>query len=263
MGDFMNWVFNIPLILVLLVMLSGAIVLVDWGWLARRRPVDEAIPAVVEYARSFFPVLLAILLVRSFLVQPYRVPTGSLEPTILPGDFILVNQFAYGLRLPVLNTRFVRIGNPQRGDIVLFRFPEDPTVLFVKRVVGVPGDHVVYRNKQLTINDQPVWQLSAGEDLEVGGKAVRDLVQVKIERLGEVIHKIFVKPGYREWESLDIVVPPHAYFVMGDNRDNSNDSRAWGCVPEANLVGKAFGVWMSWDSRNWRVRWNRIGTRIR
>lgn len=253
--------FDVPLILTLLVLVSGAIALIDFLFFARKRVAGTRPFWVVEYARSFFPVFLSVLLIRSFLIQPYRVPTGSLAPTVLPGDFIVVNQFAYGLRLPVLNTKILSIGEPKRGDIMLFRFPKDPKVLFVKRVIGLPGDHVIYRNKVLIVNNNTMWQTAYGMDLYVEDGFSMP-VHVKIEKLDQLIHKIFVKPGHREWENVDVVVPPGSYFVMGDNRDNSDDSRSWGFVPEANLIGKAFGVWMSWDSEKTNVRWERIGTKL-
>ena len=253
--------FDVPFILTALVLISGTIVLLDVLFLARRRFPPKKQPLIVEYARSFFPMLFLVWAIRSFLIQPYRVPTGSLEPTVLPGDFIVVNQFAYGLRLPVLNTKFFNLGEPQRGDIALFRYPKDPSTIFVKRVIGLPGDHVVYQNKVLTINGQRMQQIPLGMDLDVEGRFFTP-VQVRIEQLGKVSHKIFIRPGSKEWEKIDVVVPMDAYFMMGDNRDGSSDSREWGFVPEKNLVGKAFGVWMSWDAGNMQVRWNRIGKKI-
>lgn len=253
--------FDVPLILTLLVLISGIIFLLDVLLFAKKRPADTQPSLVIEYSRSFFPVFLLVLLIRSFLIQPYRVPTGSLAPTILPGDFIIVNQYAYGLRLPVLNTKILNIGEPKRGDIMLFRFPKDPSILYVKRVIGLPGDHVVYRNKVLTVNNIVMWQTPYGMDLDnSAGFALP--VQVKIEKLDQLMHKIFIKPGHKEWENIDVMVPENSYFMMGDNRDNSEDSRAWGFVPEANIVGKAFGVWMSWDSERTTVRWDRIGHKL-
>lgn len=254
---------DFPLILTLLVILSGIISLIDVLFFARKRKATAAKqPIIIEYARSFFPILLIVLLIRSFLVQPYRVPTGSLEPTVLPGDFIVVNQFAYGLRLPVLNSKILAVGEPKLGDIVLFRWPVDPRIVFVKRVIGIPGDHVVYKDKVLTINGKVAFQKDAGMDLELASD-IPFPVQVKSEQLPSGEHKVFVRSDHSGPDNIDVIVPANNYFMMGDNRDNSGDSREWGFVPEKNLVGKVFGVWMSWDSHNTTVRWSRIGKAIR
>ena len=262
----MNISFDVPFILTSLVLISGIIALVDILFLAKKRSAHTKQPLVFEYARSFFPMLLLVWVIRSFLIQPYRVPTGSLEPTILPGDFIVVNQFAYGLRFPVLNTRFFKIGEPKRGDIALFRHPKNPknpNMILVKRVIGLPGDHVVYQDKVLTINGKEMVQTPAGMDLDMEGEFATP-VQVRVEHLDNNIeHKIFIKSGRNEWEKIDVTVPAKSYFMMGDNRDSSSDSRSWDFMPEKNLIGKAFGTWLSWDSEGARVRWERIGKKIK
>lgn len=256
--------FNFPLLLTIAVFASGIIWLIDILFFKKQRLAKNPQakePTLVEYAHSFFPVLLIVLLIRSFLVQPYRVPTGSLEPTVLPGDFLAVNQFAYGLRLPVTNTKFISIGEPKRGEIAVFRWPVDPSVDFIKRVAGVPGDHIVYKDKILYINGQQATQTLIGDatDYEPEGNiAVREYS----ENLAGVEHKILINPVGGETDDIDVTIPPGYYFMMGDNRDDSADSRAWGLVPEKNLIGKAFVVWMSWDSQTHRIRWNRIGTVI-
>lgn len=254
--------FDVPLILTLLVLISGILALIDIIFLAKKRAKDAKPKKIFEYARSFFPVFLLVLVIRSFLVQPFQVPSGSLEPTVLPGDFIVVNQFAYGLRLPVLRTKVYSIGEPKRGDIALFYYPKDNKTIYVKRVIGLPGDHIVYNNKVLTVNGDRAWQTPLGMDLDIEANYVIP-VQVRMETLGDVVHKVFVKPGYKLGEYVDVVVPPNCYFMMGDNRDDSADSREWGCVPEKNLIGKAFGIWMSWDSDKTWFRWNRIGKAIK
>jgi signal peptidase I len=248
------------MLLTLLVLTIGIIALIDILFLARKRSLFKKRPKIVEYSRDFFPVLLLVLLIRAFLIQPYRVPSGSLAPTILPGDFIVVSQYAYGLRLPIFNTKIFSIGEPKRGDIALFHHPKDSKLL-LKRVVGLPGDHLVYRNKILTINNALMWQTPLGMDLDIE-RGFSIPVQVRIETLDQVMHKIFIRPGYKNWESFDIIVPPNSYFMMGDNRDDSDDSRGWGFVPEGNLIGKAFGIWMSWDSEKTGIRWGRIGKKI-
>ncbi|MCL5260525.1 MAG: signal peptidase I [Gammaproteobacteria bacterium] len=254
--------FDVPFILTSLVIICGLIALIDMVFLAKKRPEGTKRPIWIEYPRSFFPVLLLVLLVRSFLIQPYRVPSGSLEPTILPGDFIVVNQFAYGLRLPVLRNKIYSIGEPKRGDIALFYSTKDNETIYVKRVIGLPGDHIVYRNKTLTINGDRAWQTPVGMDLDIeNGFAIP--VNVSMEQLPEVSHLIYTKPGYKIGENVDLIVPENSYFMMGDNRDDSDDSRDWGFVPEKNFIGKVFGVWMSWNSDKNSVRWQRIGKRIK
>lgn len=251
---------DFPFILTAIVLLCGFISLLDLVFLARRRAARGQLNSgiIVDYARSFFPVLLLVLLIRSFVVQPYRVPTGSLEPTVLPGDFIVVNQFAYGLRLPVLNTKILSVGEPKIGDIALFRWPKNPSIVYVKRVIGTPGDRVIYRNKQLLVNGEKMAQEDLGMDLDQEYNIAYP-VKVMQEKLPTVTHKIFIRPNTNAYEDFDIVVPQHHYFMLGDNRDNSGDSRVWGFVPEENLVGKALATWMSWDSNKSNIRWERIG----
>ena len=256
--------FDFPLILTLLVLISGVIALLDILFFAKKRKAQgkEKPGKLVEYSRSFFPVLLLVLVIRSFLIQPYRVPTGSLEPTIMPGDFIAVNQFAYGLRLPVLHSKIMPIGEPKRGDIALFRWPKNPHIIFVKRVIGLPGDHIIYKNKVLTINGKVMQQKFIGRSLDVEPGQPPIPVIIKQENLDGIIHKIYQSEQGGDTNSYDITVPKNCYFMMGDNRDDSDDSRSWGCVPEANFVGKAFIIWLSWDSENSSFRWNRIGTKL-
>jgi len=215
----------------------------------------------VEYCKSFFPVLLAVLLLRSFLVEPFRIPSNSMMPTLLTGDFILVNKYAYGIRLPVLNNKVLEVGEPERGDVVVFRYPKDPSTDYIKRVVGLPGDRVGYYNKTVYINGEPVGQVPAGVYIGVGSGISMSGASERQEQLGDALHDILVMPRTPGLEG-EYVVGEDEYFVMGDNRDNSNDSRYWGSVPESNLVGKAFRIWMNWDSANGGVDWNRIGMKI-
>lgn len=219
----------------------------------------EKEPLLVEYARSFFPVVLIVLLLRSFLVEPFRIPSGSMMPTLLIGDFILVNKFTYGVRLPVLNTKIIELDEPKRGDIVVFRFPKQPTVDYIKRVIGLPGDRIAYFDKKLYVNGQPVQQTSLGRYQGVGQGISMTGAEHLEEDLTGVKHSILINHGVSTVEDV-FVVPKGQYFVMGDNRDNSNDSRYWGTVPEANLVGKAFFIWMNWDWENNGIAFNRLGT---
>ena len=218
-------------------------------------------PTWIEYCKSFFPVILAVLLLRSFLVEPFRIPSGSMMPTLLVGDFILVNKFAYGIRLPVVNTKIIDIDEPERGDVVVFRYPKDPSVDYIKRVVGLPGDTIRYTNKVVYVNGQPAGQVPAGVYLGKGSGVSMSGASKRREQLGDLQHDILVMPRTPGVQG-EYVVGEDEYFVMGDNRDNSNDSRYWGTVPEENLVGKAFRIWMNWDSANGGVDWDRIGMKI-
>ena len=220
---------------------------------------------VVEGARSFFPILLIVLLLRSFIVEPFRIPSGSMLPTLQIGDFILVNKYAYGLKLPVVHDTLISVGAPRVGDIAVFRYPNDASQDYIKRVIGTPGDHVVYRDKKLYINGRAIHQyepeaatLDAGESSHPYSLALRRKTEVLPGAEHEVLLTPVVYQPPRQWH-----VPPGHYFVMGDNRDNSNDSRAWGFVPKANLVGRAFLIWMHWDYAAGHVDFSRIGTVIR
>jgi signal peptidase I len=220
------------------------------------------VPWLIEYSRAFFPVILIVFLLRSFLVEPFRIPSGSMLPSLHVGDFILVNKFRYGIRLPVVNVKVAGIGTPARGDVLVFRFPMDRSVNFIKRVVGLPGDRVEYRNKQLFINGQPAPQTPDGEfDYRESDQRQVQAVRLR-EQLDGAEHDILIDGGRRS-TSMDFTVPPDQFFVMGDNRDHSNDSRYWGFVPEANVVGKAFLIWFSWDSEKSGVAWRRIGMSVR
>lgn len=221
-------------------------------------PVDKE-PLLVEYARSFFPVVFIVLLLRSFLVEPFRIPSGSMMPTLLIGDFILVNKFSYGVRLPVINTKIVELGEPQRGDIVVFRFPKQPTVDYIKRVIGLPGDRIAYFDKKLYVNGQAVEYAPLGRYQGLGQGSTMTGAERLEENLTGIKHSILISQGVPTVEDV-FVVPKGQYFVMGDNRDNSNDSRYWGTVPEANLVGKAFFIWMNWDWENNGIAFGRLGT---
>ncbi|MBE7928858.1 signal peptidase I [Pseudomonas saudiphocaensis] len=263
---------NFPLLLVIAVAVCGFLVLLDVVFFAPRRRAAiasyesragepdpstlEALsrePVLIEYGKSFFPVLAIVLVLRSFLIEPFQIPSGSMIPTLEVGDFILVNKFAYGIRLPVVDTKIIDVSDPKRGDVMVFRYPNDPNINYIKRVIGLPGDVVRYSSdRRLTINGQLVPEMLVGD--EPGSLGSAKMYQ---EKLGETEHMIRkemrryqVEPG-REWR-----VPEGHYFMMGDNRDNSNDSRYWqdsvipaelaGMVPDRNIVGKAFAIWMSW-----------------
>jgi len=249
---------NLALILVLLTVFTGLVVLVDK--LSRKKhqePGDESPPnALVEYCRSFFPVLLFVLVVRSFVFEPFRIPSGSMMPTLLKGDFIFVKKYSYGLKLPVLETKILETGEPERGDVVVFRLPSEPTVNYIKRVVGLPGDRITYNGHRLSVNGEAV-DLERNEDTpEHGGMAQFT------ETLDGREHEILIaNAGYTLRDGV-YQVPEGEYFMMGDNRDNSRDSRFIGAIPEEYLVGEAVRVWMHMDGLE-IPRWERIGTKIR
>lgn len=262
---------DFSLLLVLLTLFTGLVWLLDSLFFKRRR-MDKAVqlkvqrarePVVVEYSRSLFPVLLIVLLFRSFLFEPFKIPSGSMIPTLLIGDFILVNKFAYGLRLPVLNSKFMDVGEPKRGDVVVFRYPVDPKINFIKRLVGMPGDTIVYRDKKLFINGEAVEVVSQGvfSSNEIKCTTPRSDAERYAEQLGEVGHDILLHHGSGSRDG-QWVVPEGHYFMMGDNRDRSNDSREWGFVPEANLMGRAVGIWLNFDYTKGCGDFSRVGEGI-
>lgn len=258
---------NFSLILVLATFFTGVIWLIDALWLARHRkpaqPGGEVKePLLVEYSKAFFPILLIVLVLRSFVAEPFKIPSGSMLPTLRVGDFILVNKFKYGLRLPVLNTKIVELGAPERGDVVVFKYPEDPRLDFIKRVIGLPGDIISYRDKQLFINGEPVATEPVESSAQQLSRTGMGYMQEFIEYLPGAEHHILIDSGRGSADS-EYRVPEGHYFVMGDNRDDSRDSRAWGYLPEKNLVGKAFFIWMHWDIGGDGLDFSRIGERIR
>ena len=260
--------FDFSALLVLLTAVSGAIWAVD-AWFLRPRREAAAAPQAdagspeeplwVDYARSFFPVFLVVLILRSFIVEPFRIPSASMMPTLLIGDFILVNKYDYGIRLPVTDTKILENREPRRGDVVVFRYPEKPSVPFIKRVAGVPGDVISYRDKTLYINGIAMSQQDLGAYHSMGSGSYMGTVSLHSENLDGVVHDILLDPDRPSFD-VDTVVPDNQYFVLGDNRDNSKDSRYWGFVPEQNLIGRAFFVWMNWDWKNGGINLRRIGT---
>lgn len=226
---------------------TGLVWLLDTLVLRKRRAAGAAEPVVVEYSKSFFPVILAVFLIRSFLVEPFKIPSGSMMPTLLVGDFILVNKHTYGLRVPILNNTFFEMNHPQRGEVMVFHYPKDPSLDYIKRVVGVPGDRIEYRDKRLILNGKPLEMTDDGEYNYVAPGLNQVSAKRYKETLGEFRHDILIVPDAMAMDG-EITVPEGHYFVMGDNRDNSNDSRFWGFVPEGNVVGKAFMIWWNFDN---------------
>lgn len=245
---------NLALILTLLTALTGAVVAFDRFYLRKRRdPADgRGHGLIIEYSRSFFPVLLFVLVIRSFIFEPFRIPSGSMMPTLLQGDYIFVKKYSYGLRLPVIEKKFIETGQPERGDVVVFRLPSEPNVNYIKRVIGLPGDEIVYANHQLTVNGVPV---------PLQTDAVGQAPQVFLETLGERQHEIMITEPERNILDGRYRVPEGHFFMMGDNRDNSRDSRYIGAIPETHLVGEAVRIWMHMDGLEW-PNWSRIGTKI-
>lgn len=286
----MRW-FEIAL--VSLTLITGLVWLLDKLWWRARREaaaglLEPSEPVVVDYSRAFFPILLVVLLLRSFVAEPFRIPSGSMMPTLLVGDFILVNKFTYGLRLPITNRKVLALGQPERGDVVVFRFPgypcevggellrsgdracsnlqdEVPVQDWIKRVIGLPGDTVSYYDEVVSINGQPLQYRFDGLYQGDGAGADMNGARLVTEFLGQRPHQVLERDEHPMFQSLgqgEWVVPEGHYLVMGDNRDNSEDGRFWGVLPEQNLRGKAMLVWMNFDRAAGGVDFGRIGTRI-
>jgi len=271
--------FDFEFLLLILSAVSGLIWLADVLVFSRFRQQPatsktEQEPIVVEYSRAFFPVLLVVLLIRAFAYEPFRIPSGSMMPTLLVGDFILVNKYTYGLRMPVWHNHITDGDRPRRGDVVVFRYPEDETQDYIKRVVGLPGDHISYYNRRLSINGKELKIEDAGKYEGLGDLHQQPQAsgcdrrgarcQVYFEESDGARYTVMTNPDASMGVNGEVFVPDGHYFVMGDNRDHSNDSRMWGFVPEENLVGKAVRIWMHWD---WRtggsgLDFSRIGQKI-
>ncbi|MFV9616017.1 MAG: signal peptidase I [Gammaproteobacteria bacterium] len=265
-------IFDFSFYLFIAVVFTGTVWLIDKWYLAPKRKeiikesteVHQGVevsrkggePVLVEYSKSFFPVLLIVFLLRGFVVEPFRIPSGSMLPSLYIGDFILVNKFAYGIKLPVINKKIVDLSSPERGDVVVFRYPRDPSLDYIKRVIGLPGDHIAYYNKVLYVNSEPVEREFVGQYKGPGQTSATEYV----EKLQGSEHAMLLLPARPNNLQGEYIVPEGMYFVMGDNRDNSNDSRVWGPVPEANLLGKAFMIWMHF-SDEWHLE--RIGSTIK
>jgi signal peptidase I len=249
---------DLEFILVLLIIVSFVLIIIN----KKSSKIDNKILNWLIYqSKSFLPILLIVLFLRSFLAEPFRIPSGSMLPTLLIGDYILVNKYQYGIRLPITKYKLVDISNPERGDVVVFRYPGNEKINFIKRVIGIPGDIVKYEDKDLYVNNIKYKKIEKNEH-----KYLNDFFREEM--------KIFSESN--KTKSYDILndnmsptnddiftVPEGKYFVMGDNRDHSSDSRYWGFVPNENLVGKAFFIWMSFNSDNFSFKYNRIGNSIK
>ncbi|GAB1262084.1 signal peptidase I [Aurantivibrio plasticivorans] len=283
---------NFPLILVIAVFVTGGVWLFDWLVLSKQRKAAvkevenqfqregisrgdddehyliareaaEQEPVLVEYSKSFFPILALVLVLRSFVIEPFQIPSESMVPTLEVGDFILVNKFTYGLRLPVARTKVVNISDPKRGDVMVF-FPPHESRYFIKRVIGLPGDTITYNNHELTINGEVIEQTFVKSEGATSSREhcarANSNYHLMEETLGETTHILrkCVVPGSLSRKGT-YVVPEGHYFMMGDNRDNSSDSRDWGVVPEERIVGKAFAIWMHWENRLSLPSFDRVG----
>jgi signal peptidase I len=251
-------------ILLVALIVAGTVLLVDAAVTKKgRRTVSGGgaarQPALLSYTRSIFPVLLVVVLLRSFLFEPFRIPSASMMPGLVDGDFILVNKFSYGLRLPLLHTKLVGIGEPRRGDVIVFRLPSDPSTNLIKRLVGLPGDHVIVRDNRVFINGTPVPLTADGT--YPGGFGFKGS-PLGLERFGQTEHVVMFASG-RFAADFEGIVPAGHFFFMGDNRNDSEDSRFQqvGFVPDQNLVGHAVRIWMNWRLPGW-PDWHRIGMRI-
>lgn len=248
---------DLPLYLAWAVGITGVITLLYKVGLVRVLAPNHK-PWLVETSQSLFPVLLIVFIIRSFIVEPYKIPSGSLEPSLLVGDFIVVNKYSYGIRHPISNTQWFGINKPKTGDIMVFKWPPNPKVYFIKRVVGTPGDRVQYIDNELYINGKKEEQKFVEHTVNSEGHAV----EKRAEQLEGVEHNIYVNPKFPS-ENYDVVVPEGHYFMVGDNRNASADSRSWGFVPDNRIVGKAVLVWMSWNSEKTWFRGSRIGKLIK
>ena len=241
------------LILMISTLITGLVYLFDLFFKFSNQHSNKALSKIIKVAKEFFPILLLVFVIRTFIVEPFKIPSGSMMPTLIAGDFIAVNKFSYGLRLPVFNKLIFETGSPQRGDVFVFHYPKDPSIDYIKRVIGLPGDNIKYENKKLFVNDVEVsqtytsiYKYSLKQDLEVSAKEF-------VEDHGDYSHSILIHdiPS----ESVEFVVPDGHYFAMGDNRDNSSDSRVWGFVPDELLVGKAFVIWLNFSEPNRIGNW--------
>ena len=289
---------DFSLVLLLIAVVTGVFWLLDWAVLARRRAAaaraagkDPSVvpePGTVDYARSFFPVAVIVLLLRSFVFEPFRIPSDSMMPTLLDGDFIIVNKYAYGLRLPIIDRKIVPIREPHRGDVVVFRYPPDPSINYIKRLVGLPGDRVQVQGDKLIVNgvaiptsDRGLYEDGCYEGMHLAQETLdhhpHDIMfcpttgDIAVEPLPACkrhLSRGYVCPAsdglnsdHGDWP--EHVVPAGQYLMLGDNRDNSSDGRYWGFVPEDHLIGKATRIWLNWDwQRSGGPIWNRIGMKV-
>ena len=241
------------LILMIATAITGLIYLFDLFFKFTNQKNNLVLLKIIKVAKEFFPILLLVFIIRTFIIEPFKIPSGSMMPTLIAGDFIAVNKFSYGLRLPVFNKLIFETGSPQRGDVFVFHYPEDPSIDYIKRVIGLPGDIIRYENKKLYVNNiklsqiyTDIYKYTLKQNLEISAKEF-------VEGNGAYSHSILIHdiPS----DNSEFVVPEGHYFAMGDNRDNSSDSRVWGFVPDELLVGKAFVIWLNFSQPNRIGNW--------
>ena len=232
-------------ILMTVTFLTGLICLFDLVFLKSKKTPSKKDHVIIEYAKSFFPILLLVFVIRTFIIEPFKIPSGSMMPTLIAGDFIAVNKFSYGLRLPVFNIQLIPIGLPKRGEVFVFHYPEDTSIDYIKRVVGLPGDEIRYEDKQLYINGKLVDKTLKGDYLYNINDYQIAKAREYTETLGDQGHSILIHDLADN--NYKFSVPVGHYLAMGDNRDNSSDSRVWGFVPEEYLVGKAWVIWLNFS----------------
>lgn len=258
------------LILFIAVVVFG-ITLLAYRFVFKEQAKRQPEPVLLDYARSFFPVLLIVFLLRGFVVEPFRIPSGSMLPTLEIGDFILVNKFAYGVRLPILHSKVIEVADPERGDVVVFRYPGDNKTSYIKRLIGLPGDTIEYRNRQLYVNGNVIKSEYAGDYIPTGESHAHDQFSQTVsttDQTNELVQfstLLEKRKGLNSRDSKSWLVPQGHYFMMGDNRDNSADSRSWGFLPDKNVVGKAFFVWFHWNTQDKGdgIQLSRVGTSIK
>ena len=248
---------NFEVVLFVLLVVAGLFWIADRLYFCKLREKGEDRPAFLEYTAGFFPIILIVFVIRSFLFEPFNIPSGSMIPTLRIGDLILVNKFKYGVKLPIIDYELVTVGKPARGDVAVFRWPRDVSVDYIKRIVALPGDIVQYKDKQLKVNDVIITKSRTVDYLDPRSFKVSHQFKENFQNINYTVlndigivdsyfdEKIFKNHCKRIVNGITCVVPKQHYFVLGDNRDNSSDSRYWGFVPEGNLVGKAVLIWFN------------------
>jgi len=249
---------DLEFILVLLIIISFILILISKKNIGQN---SSSLKWIIIQAKSFLPILIIVLFLRSFLAEPFRIPSGSMLPTLLIGDYILVNKYEYGIRLPLTKSKVINIAEPERGDVVVFRYPGNEKINFIKRVIGLPGDHIRYEDKNLYVNNIR-YEKTTQNNHAYESEFLRPEIEIFLEEDNKNKSYYILNDNMSPTNDDDFIVPKGKYFVMGDNRDHSSDSRYWGFVPDENLVGKAFFIWMNFDSNNYSLKYKRIGNSI-